>query len=187
MILPFWLRRLVQLTKAEYFADFFITPPITLAFAALSISRGFSVAWIAMFLAGVAAWTLYEYVLHRFGLHQLPVLRDIHALHHLNQKDHIGVHPAVTAAIYAAFWLLFGIHSSALMVGFSTGYIGYAALHTACHYSAAGQLGAAKRRHVAHHRYHNVNYGVTTSFWDRLFGTEYKPNTTNVSTIGAFQ
>ena len=29
--------------------------------------------------------------------------------------------------------------------------------------------------HTAHHRYHNVNYGAYTVFWDRVMNTQYRP------------
>lgn len=176
MATPVWLLNLVRLTRREYFADFFITPPITLALAYVSITRGFGPLWVAAFAVGVLGWTLYEYSFHRWGLHEMAVLRDVHALHHRNQRDYIAIHPLATIATYAAFWALFGIHSSALMVGFSTGYIAYSVLHTAFHYSGliADHCPKLKGRHVAHHRFHGVNYGVTTGLWDRVFGTEAK-------------
>ena len=31
-------------------------------------------------------------------------------------------------------------------------------------------------RHMAHHYRENINFGVTTGFWDRVFGTERMPN-----------
>lgn len=171
---PAWLLKLVRLTRREYFADFWITPPITLALSYVSITHGFGLLWLAAFAVGAIGWTLYEYAAHRWISHKMAVMRDLHALHHKNQRDYIALHPLATIATYGAFWALFGIHSSALMVGFSFGYIAYSVLHTAFHYSGliAGWFPRLKARHVAHHRYHGVNYGVTTGLWDRAFGTE---------------
>lgn len=178
-MMPAWMLAFFRLTRREYFADFFITPPITVAFAIYSLSHGFGPLWLAEFAAGWVAWTFYEYALHRWGLHELPFLRDMHDLHHRNQKDYIAVPPWATLAIYAGFWLIFGMRSSAFMVGFSVGYIVYAAMHTAFHHALVGKgewLYPMKQRHVAHHRDGTVCYGVTISFWDRLFGTESKPD-----------
>ncbi len=168
------LTRLVKLTRREYFADFFITPPLTLALMAWSVWSDFSVWWPLWFAGGLAAWTLYEYGFHRFALHHAPLLKDVHDLHHADQRDYIAVHPAVTIALYVSFAVLFGIGSSALTVGFSTGYVIYAAAHTAFHYAKIGSghwLFALKRHHALHHTFHNANYGVTTRVWDRLFRT----------------
>lgn len=170
---PEWLLKLFRLTKKEYFADFFITPPITLAYGIYSITHTFSVWWFPLFALGWAFWTFYEYALHRWGLHE--ILTDIHELHHKNQKDYIALHPAITLAIYATFFLVFGPVSSSFTVGFYVGYIVYTSLHTAFHYAQIPQghpLYAMKWRHVAHHRFHDVSYGVTTGLWDRLFKTE---------------
>ncbi len=164
-----------RLTKRDYFLDFFITPPITLAFAAYSISRDAGWWWLPQFVAGWIAWTAYEYALHRWALHGLPFFRDVHAMHHRNQLDYIAVPPWATVATYAAFWLAFGMRSSAAAVGFSAGYIAYAALHTAFHYARflpGTWLHAQDQRHAAHHRFGDRCYGISTSAWDRLLGTE---------------
>lgn len=172
---PAWLLRVVRLTRREYFADFFITPPVTLALAVTSVWCGFSALWISEFLLGWLAWTLYEYVMHRWGLHRLPVLREIHALHHRNQLDYVAVPPWVTALLYVLLWAAFGAQTSALAVGFSVGYVAYAALHTAFHYvrfKPGDWLYRGDQRHAAHHRRDDVCYGVSTALWDRLMGTE---------------
>lgn len=166
------MERLFVLTKREYFADFFITPPITVALAIISFS-GSPLVWLAMFVVGLLAWTFYEYVVHRLS-HHLWILRDIHHLHHDDQKAYIAVHPIATVALYVAFWLVFGPHSTALAVGFSVGYVIYAAAHTLFHYARitpASPLYRLKRHHALHHRFDNVNFGVITTLWDRAFGT----------------
>lgn len=165
---------LFRLTRAEYFTDFFITPPITAVLAFVSVRDTFSIWWLPIAAAGVIAWTLYEYAVHRFVLHRVFFFRDMHGLHHARQKDYIAVHPLLTIASYAAFWFVFGANSGAFMVGFSAGYVVYAALHTAFHYAdirPRHRLYRAKRRHALHHALDSVNYGVSTPIWDRVFGT----------------
>lgn len=166
---------LFRLTKREYFADFFITPPLTLVFAIYSMMHSWGPWWIPQLFLGIFLWSFYEYALHRWVLHGVPLFADIHALHHRNQKDYIAVPPCMTLLSYAGFWVLFGMRSSALMVGFSVGYIIYSSTHTAFHYlrfEEGSWLFAGDQRHVKHHRYEDVCYGVTNSFWDRLFRTE---------------
>lgn len=165
------MERFFRLSKAEYFADFFITVPITLASIVLSLAD-FSALWVALFLAGLLTWTLYEYLIHRFVLHRLWPFRDVHNLHHHAQRDFIGTHPAITLTIYVVLWLSFGGGvSSAAMVGFSVGYVIYSTIHTLFHYTAMS--GTLKRHHAIHHHFDNVNFGVSTRFWDKIFRTEF--------------
>jgi sterol desaturase/sphingolipid hydroxylase (fatty acid hydroxylase superfamily) len=167
-----WLN-LFRRTRREYFADFFITPPITLALLVVSLLHSFSVLWPLQFLAGVVAWTLYEYAMHRWILHHAPFFKEMHALHHDHQRDYIAVHPLVTIALYAILWAIFGVGSSAITVGFSIAYIVYSCLHTAFHYAQIGPdnwLYRLKMDHVAHHRGDGC-FGVSTSLVDRLLGT----------------
>lgn len=166
---------LFRLTRREYFLDFYITPPLTIALTAASLrGAGLSFDWAAAFLAGVIAWTLYEYAVHRWVSHGWFFFRDVHALHHDDQRDYIAIHPAITLTIYAALWLTFGRQSSAGALGFSAGYVIYSAAHTAFHYAdikPGGLLFRAKRHHALHHAFPNVNFGVTSPLWDRAFGT----------------
>jgi sterol desaturase/sphingolipid hydroxylase (fatty acid hydroxylase superfamily) len=169
-----WLTYFFKLTRREYFADFFITPPITLALAIFSVTASFSWLWPVTFVGGLLFWTLWEYATHRWISHRWWILREAHWLHHKRQKDYIAIHPAVTLGLYAVFWLLFGIQSSAFMIGFSCGYIAYATLHTMFHYAAIrgdSWLWTLKRHHALHHRFHDVNFGVVTTFWDRVLRT----------------
>jgi sterol desaturase/sphingolipid hydroxylase (fatty acid hydroxylase superfamily) len=168
-----WLD-LFRRTRREYYADFFITPPITLALLIISVWHGLSFLWPIQFAVGAIGWTLYEYATHRWILHRILLFRDMHALHHAHQRDYIAVHPLVTIAVYALVAAIFGIGSSAVTVGFSTAYIAYSCMHTAFHYAEIDNghwLYRMKMRHAAHHRM-EVNFGVSTSLWDRVFRTE---------------
>jgi len=166
-----------RLSWQEYYADFLITPPLTMLALWLSLQHGFSLLWLIQFGLGLSVWTLYEYIAHRWLLHHFWIFSDLHKLHHDNQKDYIALHPAGTLIIYGLIWYLFGIQSAAIMVGFSFGYVVYSALHTAFHYasiSAGNPLWSLKRHHALHHRFDDVNFGVTTSLWDHVFSTKSK-------------
>ncbi len=165
---------LFRLSRREYYADFFVTPPLTVVMAAASLSDGISAAWCLAFVLGAFLWTFYEYAAHRWIAHRIWVFRDAHKLHHARQRDYIALHPAATLASYAAIWAVFGVHSSAAMVGFSGGYIAYSVAHTLFHYASIREgspLFAAARRHALHHRFAATNFGVTTPLWDAVFGT----------------
>jgi sterol desaturase/sphingolipid hydroxylase (fatty acid hydroxylase superfamily) len=169
-----WALAFFRLTRREYFADFFITPPVTIALACVSLYHSASVWWPPLFIAGVFAWTFYEYATHRWVAHRIWFFKQAHGLHHQHQKEYIAVHPLATIAAYVGFWLVLGFKSSAFMVGFSTGYIAYSVAHTLFHYATiveGGWLFPAKRRHALHHRNDKVNFGVTTALWDVVFRT----------------
>lgn len=162
--------RLVRLTKYEYYADFFITPPITLA---LILSSTITPDWCVKVILGFIGWSLVEYLIHRFISHKAPLLKEWHFLHHSNQTDYIAVHPILTVSLYAFFWAIFGFGSNPLMIGYYLGYILYSILHTMFHYSVikpGHPLYQIKLNHIAHHR-KDVNFGVTTPFWDHVFRT----------------
>jgi sterol desaturase/sphingolipid hydroxylase (fatty acid hydroxylase superfamily) len=165
-----------KLNKREYYLDFFITPPITLFFMIYSIYfEGFSIFWIFQFILGWIIWTLYEYILHRFFLHKMPILNEVHFLHHRNQLDYIAQPPWLTLLIYFIFFFIFGINSSAILIGFSFGYITYAALHTIFHFTKLKYntfLWKLDQRHMKHHHNGNVCYGITVNWWDKIFKTE---------------
>jgi len=166
-----------RLSKREYFADFFITPPVTALMVGLSLYKGASLRWPLFFGLGVLAWTLYEYLMHRWGLHQVWGLRVLHAMHHKNDRDYIATHPAITVAAYIGFWFMFGVTSSAFAAGFSAGYVIYAAMHTLYHYTTilpGDWLFGLKRRHALHHRFETYNFGVSTPLWDIVFQTSYQ-------------
>lgn len=167
--------RVFQLTRREYFADFFITPPITFALLVMSLWQSGGERWPFAFAVGGASWTFYEYVVHRFVSHRLGIFRKAHFLHHSDPKEHIALHPIATVTLYGFTWLAFGANSSAAAVGFSIGYVAYSTLHTLFHYAPAASRRWAPRlykHHMGHHKYGVVNFGVTTRFWDRVFETD---------------
>ena len=64
----------------------------------------------------------------------------------------------------------------ALTLGMLLGYLGYALTHHFAHQRAArsGWLAQRKRWHALHHHHveQPVCFGVTSAFWDRVFGTD---------------
>ena len=169
------MKRLFKLTKREYYADFLITPPLTVGLLVHSALHGIDALWFAQLLIGLFVWTFYEYAVHRWILHGW--MSWFHDWHHDDQRDYIALHPILTLLLYGASWLIFGPRYSIATLGFSIGYVLYAALHTAFHYATIKNghpLFNLKRRHALHHAVETTNYGVLTSLWDRLFRTEWR-------------
>jgi sterol desaturase/sphingolipid hydroxylase (fatty acid hydroxylase superfamily) len=134
--------------------------------------------------AGAAAWTLVEYLLHRFIFHgRSPTAIGAveHRRHHADpdyfapwwQKALAAL--AVTAAILPGVAFLAGAESGACFtLGFVSTYLLYEVLHRRAHtHPPRGACARWRRRnHFAHH-FANPRraHGVTSPFWDRVFAT----------------
>jgi sterol desaturase/sphingolipid hydroxylase (fatty acid hydroxylase superfamily) len=131
---------------------------------------------------GFCAWGLIEYVVHRFVMHGRPSMaRRGHALHHADDRAFIStpVFIIMTLAVVICAMLTIAIPAGAaclLVFGLYAGYNYYALLHHVQHHQGAmladvGYLARLERAHRIHHDQHRVNYGVSTTIWDRLLGT----------------
>jgi cyclopropane-fatty-acyl-phospholipid synthase len=136
---------------------------------------------LRMVVAGLVAWTLTEYLLHRFVLHGVSPFRDWHAEHHRRPAALICSPTIFTGTlfiftVYLPAWWVFGLNGArAFTLGMMTGYLGYATMHHALHHwrSRSSWFGALKRRHALHHAGQGPSryFGVTSTIWDFAFGT----------------
>lgn len=171
-------------SEAAYRADFVLYGIAVLALAAFVLYPGpgeerlAATAWVA---AGIAAWSGIEYMLHRFVLHGLQPFRRWHAEHHQRPAALICIPTTLSALliaglVFAPAWLLAGAwHATALTLGVLSGYLFYAVVHHATHHWQAGSSGWLKRRKRWHALHHHASqracFGVTSAFWDHVFGT----------------
>jgi len=174
----------MKMSKLGYFSEFLLFPPLVvfatlMAFEAANPPR--PVTWIVLYVAGLASWTLVEYLLHRVLFHHAPVLSQVHENHHHAPQDLIGT-PAWASllvglvAVAIPAWKAFGFQlATAMTAGLVTGYLWYVFVHYATHHwqpRRGSYLYRARLRHARHHHQsHSGNFGVTTSVWDRVFGT----------------
>jgi len=178
------MNTLVRLTKVGYYADFVFYPLLLLSLAGVAIATDTPAhwfTWVLLCMLGIATWTLLEYVLHRFAFHHVVVIRKLHDLHHTMPTANIGTPTWVTGALICGglllpLWWELGFNiSSGLTCGLAAGYLWYVTVHHATHHWRTRQatyMHRAKRRHATHHHsQHPCNFGVTTVFWDRVFGT----------------
>jgi sterol desaturase/sphingolipid hydroxylase (fatty acid hydroxylase superfamily) len=178
----------MQLTRAGYLADFYVYPCIA---AALGLVAVFPAPrhWVALgfaLAAGLAAWTLLEYVLHRWVFHHAPWIRNRHEEHHHDPKAFVGTPTWLSIVAIASLILLPSVWLGGLAIGSSftaglvLGYLAYVAAHYGSHYGhfrPGSYLARLKRRHAIHHHGDGErNFGVTTPFWDRVFGTDFEGN-----------
>lgn len=137
---------------------------------------------LALAGAGLLAWPLLEYLLHRWVLHGLRPFSGWHARHHarpgallitptLVSLSLIGLLVFAPVMWAANVWL-----ACALTLGLAAGYLGYSLLHHALHHRAAapgGWLDRRKRWHALHHQHDGTGmcFGVTSPLWDELLAS----------------
>jgi len=173
----------MRLSKLSYYADFFISLAIIAVMASLAavlptwLRRG---EWVLFVVAGALAWTFIEYLVHRWLYHHAPFFREMHDMHHNEPHAHIGAPPIIGivlifAIFYAPLLTVNAIAASGVTVGILIGYVGYMVVHHAAHYWSMPQsswLYQLRRHHALHHHHaEDCNFGITTSLWDRVFGT----------------
>ena len=170
-------------SKLAYRADFALYAAAVTVLAALLLLAGPGeqrLALASLALAGLAGWTVIEYALHRFVLHGLAPFRRWHAEHHDRPTALICAPTILSAAAIVILvtlpaWLLGNLWSAcALTFGVLAGYLAYAITHHATHHWHADTawLKQRKRWHALHHYVGAAGcYGVTSSFWDHVFGS----------------
>ena len=151
---------------------------------------------LVAFAAGFALWTLAEYVLHRFAMHELHgkgIMSREHLEHHVHSSWSFSVTHLLSWAgmLLVGFavwmpltWWAFGPAAGVtLAVGWAAGYFFYEYEHAMSHLRApSGRYGTWLRRHHFHHHFGHPmsNHGVTTLVWDRVFGTYEAPDRVRV-------
>ena len=142
-----------------------------------------------MVASGLLAWTIAEYVLHRYVFHWTKdsafgrrVHFLLHGVHHdfPNDKDRL-VMPLLTSTplaiiFYGLFYVAFGGVTLAepFFAGFAFGYLCYDGTHYAVHhFKQTSRIGRYLKRHhmLHHHADHDGGFGVSSPLWDLVFRT----------------
>jgi sterol desaturase/sphingolipid hydroxylase (fatty acid hydroxylase superfamily) len=157
-------RLVPAMTVAIYFGE--LTFAIAAAIVVLATSALKSPATAVLFCGGAAAWTLSEYLTHRFVLHAIAPVQ--HRIHHARPQDAID---KIFWQIWLAFAVVYLIAGGAVLAGVLVAYAWYLFVHYCAHHNPALLPASLLKHHLVHHRFANRNYGVTTKCWDRIFGT----------------
>jgi sterol desaturase/sphingolipid hydroxylase (fatty acid hydroxylase superfamily) len=169
------------LSRWQYLADFYLVPVYALAALALGfLSATPSLSWCGYFAAGAIAWTLTEYVLHRWLFHW--VYRREHNAHHAYPTRWIGVAPHFTGIFLLVLWVACVQNMGAgagdsFFVGYLVGYYAYIGIHILIHHSSTPWVARLRASHELHH-FGGVekNFGVSTNFWDHVFRSYQAPS-----------
>lgn len=135
-----------------------------------------------LLIAGLASWTLVEYLLHRFVLHGRGPFQRWHEEHHRRPEVPMRTPLAFSLMLLLGLVLLPGLLIGDIAVGaaFSGGLIlGHVlqeAVHHRLHQSvprAGGWLARRQRQHLRHHNEdETLAFGTLTGVWDCVFGTD---------------
>jgi len=147
-------------------------------------ATGWAVPLICL-CAGVFAFSWVEYAIHRWLFHApWSFLTPLHQTHHRFPQQLTSL-PFFTGGIvmFLSWWALaplFGEQiTSFYLAGIMAGYLCYGTLHHLEHSARVGPhsfrwLQHRRGVHWIHHRHAHTNFGVTSAFWDRVFGTGYR-------------
>jgi cyclopropane-fatty-acyl-phospholipid synthase len=167
--------------KVAYWADFAIYGT-AVALLALALSafapRQQWPSLVSLVVLGAAAWTLIEYAVHRFVLHGLEPFLSWHADHHDRPMALMATPTLLSVSLIAALVFLPAFVAAGLWralastLGVTAGYLAYSVMHHATHHWRSHGTWM-KRRKIWHARHHHATacYGVSTDFWDRVFGS----------------
>ncbi|MEM7695710.1 MAG: sterol desaturase family protein [Pseudomonadota bacterium] len=173
-----------------------VVPLVAVLLVAAVLLGGNPLHLALAFVFGWFYWTLLEYLLHRFLMHWEPrgplgrFARSLipgHKHHHeaptqYEEDGAVLIKFMIRPALFALLWwplvtgsLTIGL---AITAGNLAGYLAYEIVHAACHFLKLNfPYGRALKRHHAVHHYRDdtVNFGVTTTLWDWVFATKWRP------------
>jgi len=182
---------LEMLTKTNPLVIWCIYMPVVIGLPYYSfVKLGFHVWQITLlFVVGMFCWTLIEYVLHRFLFHMLGeskraqrIIYLIHGNHHHfpRDKERLFMPPVpsliMASFLFCLFYFLMGENVFLFFPGFVLGYLMYGTMHYAIHawHPPFKWMKSLWRNHHLHHyKNEGKGYGVSTTLWDRVFGTMF--------------
>jgi dihydroceramide fatty acyl 2-hydroxylase len=134
--------------------------------------------YAAMFVLGLFAWSFLEYAIHGFLSHVFNTFATpFHAGHHRNPSMVFAAGVWMpTALVSAIIFAVFGMTpATTVWLGIVAGFLSYELIHYRFHFArpSCALEDRMRTRHLAHHmRSPKQIFGVTSSLWDRVFGSE---------------
>lgn len=190
------------LSKVHFSVPLFIFVPVIGYLFYLGLSSGVLsiVDFVAWSMLGILAWTLTEYIMHRFIFHYEPnsewgkKLHFIfHGIHHDYPCDRLRLvlPPSVSIPLATGFFFLFRsfIPAPGLFTFFGAfliGYLIYDMFHYAIHHvEIKGKLWNTLKSHHLKHHYVDPHrgYGVSSPLWDYIIHSNFEETKTNKKSV----
>jgi len=151
---------------------------------------GYSGGRVAItFIAAMLFLTFFEYLMHRFVFHfvsENPRIQHyiyiLHGNHHEfpRDKERLFMPPVpsliLAAIIFGLFYVILRENTFAFFPGFLLGYLIYGSMHYAIHAwnpPFKWMKPVWRNHHLHHYKSEEMGFGVSSSFWDRVFGTRF--------------
>jgi sterol desaturase/sphingolipid hydroxylase (fatty acid hydroxylase superfamily) len=144
---------------------------------------------VLVFGAGIFFWTFFEYLMHRFIFHFLAsseratkIIYVMHGNHHEYPRDRERLFmppvPSIilSSLIFSLQYLLMGNVAFMFFPGFIWGYLMYGTMHYAIHAwnpPFKWMKPLWRNHHLHHYKDPDMGFGVSTTLWDRVFGTMF--------------
>ncbi|MGZ5245840.1 MAG: sterol desaturase family protein [Flavitalea sp.] len=141
------------------------------------------------FFGGVLFWTLFEYIMHRYIFHMIAdsdraqkFIYVLHGNHHHypRDKERLFMPPipslVISTLIFGLMYLIIGTNVLMFFPGFIFGYLLYGSMHYAIHAwnpPFKWMKPLWRNHHLHHYKDDHKGYGVSTTLWDRIFGTMF--------------
>ena len=178
----FLIEKYINLNKqVKCFATYFGIISIYLFFLwAVHMNAAF--AGCTLFFGGWFTWTFFEYVLHRFWMHDKDTkdespMANRHHHHHTHPTEiKVTARQRLTLLTIVCAIVIFAILISIyvlIVAGFIFGFAGYTMMHWVLHQRWSVKVFPRLHRfHIYHHcKFPNSCYGVSVCWWDLLFKT----------------
>ncbi|HMO61912.1 MAG TPA: sterol desaturase family protein [Ferruginibacter sp.] len=146
------------------------------------------------FFAGILFWTFFEYIMHRFVFHLIAeserlqkVVYVMHGNHHEypRDKERLFMPPLpsliLASVIFGTMFLMATLIGVTVFVfsffaGFMLGYLMYGTMHYAIHAwnpPFKWMKPLWRNHHLHHYKQQERGFGVSSTLWDRVFGTMF--------------
>jgi len=153
-------------------------------------SLQFTILHVALtFISGMLFWTFFEYLAHRFIFHWIsesPRIQKfaytLHGNHHHYPRDRqrLFMPPIpsiiISSALFGLMYLISGSYAFMFFPGFILGYLMYGSMHYAIHAwnpPFKWMKPLWRNHHLHHYKDEQHGFGVSTTIWDRVFGTMF--------------
>jgi sterol desaturase/sphingolipid hydroxylase (fatty acid hydroxylase superfamily) len=141
------------------------------------------------FFGGMFFWTLFEYIAHRYIFHWVTesekarkIVYVMHGNHHHypRDKERLFMPPVpsliIASVIFFITYAIIGQNVFMFFPGFILGYLMYGSMHYAIHAwnpPFKWMKPLWRNHHLHHYKNEHQGFGVSTTIWDRVFGTMF--------------